>query len=139
MFEITYIHRIIIHFPIAIILVGFLVDVVSLLIRKDKCLPKMGLYLEVLGVLGALAAFITGHLFTGDVIENVGKDGQMHELFATLTLITIVIATFVRLLVLYLKKQESWLKYLAMGLFLLAAAFVSVTGHFGGMIVVNNM
>jgi uncharacterized membrane protein len=139
MFEIVHIHRVVIHFPIAIILVGFLADMVSLVFKKEKCLSTMGLYLEVLGVLSAMVAFGTGYFLTGEVIDNSGLDGERHELFASLTLITMVVATFFRILIVYLKKDETRLKYLAMVIFFLAAVFVSITGHFGGMVVVNNL
>ena len=52
-----------------------------------------------------------------------------------MTLVTIIIAGLFRLLIVYLKKDETYMKYVSMGLFFLAAAFVSVTGYFGGMIV----
>ena len=125
----------VVHFPIAIILVGFLADLSSLVFKKVKCLSTMGLYLEMLGVLAAIVTYGTGYFLTGTTIEEAGAIGQNHRLFATMTLVTIIIAGFFRLLIVYLKKDETWLKYVSMGLFFLAVAFVSITGHFGAMIV----
>jgi uncharacterized membrane protein len=138
MFDIQHLHPMVVHFPIAIILVGFLADLLSLFIKKEKCLSTMGLYLELLGVLAALVAFGTGRFLTGTAIEDAGHTGEIHKLFATLTLITIVLAGFFRLLIVYQKKEGTWLKYVAMGIFFLAVAFVSVTGFFGGLIVYGN-
>ena len=135
MFEIQHLHPMVVHFPIAIILVGFLADLSSLVFKKAKCLSTMGLYLETLGVLAAIVTYGTGYFLTGTTIEDAGAIGQHHKLFATLTLVTIIIAVFFRLLIVYLKKDETYLKYVSMGLFFLAVAFVSVTGHFGAMIV----
>ncbi len=135
MFNISHLHPMVVHFPIAIIMVGFLADLLSLVIKKERCLSTMGLYLEILGVLATLVAFGTGYFLTGMTIEDAGTVGKHHELFATLTLITIILAGFFRTLIVYMKKDEIYLKYISMGIFFLAAVFVGITGYFGGMIV----
>jgi hypothetical protein len=53
MFNSAHFHPMIVHFPVALILVGFLADVVFLFLKKELCLSKMGLYLMVLGTLKA--------------------------------------------------------------------------------------
>ena len=50
----------IVHFPIALITVGFLADVFSLFFKNEKCLSKTGFYLMVMGALSAIAAWSTG-------------------------------------------------------------------------------
>ena len=45
MINTDHLHPIIIHFPIAIIIVGFAAEVVSLFFKKEKCLSKTGFYL----------------------------------------------------------------------------------------------
>ena len=139
MFEISHLHRMVVHFPIAIIMVGFLADIVSLIYKKEKCLSTMGLYLEVLGVLAAIAAFGTGYFLTGEVTEEAGPMREQHELFAILTLVAIILAAFFRILIVYLKKEETNLKYVAMGIFFLAFIFVGITGYLGGSLVINYM
>jgi len=138
MFEINHLHPVLVHFPIALIIVGFLADILSLVFKKEKCLSTMGLYLEVLGFLGATAAFVTGHFMTGDTLEGAGHIGQLHKLFATLTLCTILLAVIFRFLIIYLKVDSTRLKYIALAIFFFAFVFVSITGHFGGLIVYGN-
>jgi uncharacterized membrane protein len=99
----------------------------------------MGLYLEVIGMLGAIAAFGTGYYFTSEMEGEAGILRDQHQLFATLTLISIILATFFRLLIVYQKKEETYLKYAAMSLFLLAFVFVTITGHLGGSLVYDYM
>jgi uncharacterized membrane protein len=139
MFDISHLHPMVVHFPIAIIMVGFLADFSSLIFRKEKCLTTMGFYLELLGTLAAMVAFGTGHFLTGDTIDGAGHNGEMHELFATLTLVSILVAVFFRILIVYLKKDETRLKYVAMAIFFLAFLFVAITGYFGGMVVYGNL
>lgn len=135
MFETTYLHPMLVHFPIALIIIGFIADLTSLFLTKEKCLSKMALYLEVTGMLAAIAAFGTGYYFTSAMEGDAGIMRSNHQLFATLTLVFIILATFFRLLLVYQKKEEGQLKYLAMCLFLLAFIFVIITGHLGGKLV----
>ena len=139
MFDSSHLHPMVVHFPIAIIMVGFLADITSLIFKKEKCLSTMGFYLEVLGALAAMVAFGTGHFLTGDTIDGAGHNGEMHELFATLTLISILVAVFFRILIVYLKKDETKMKYVAMVIFFFAFVFVGITGYFGGMVVYGNL
>ena len=139
MFDSSHLHPMVVHFPIAIIMVGFLADLASLLFKKEKCLSTMGFYLEVLGVLAAIVAFGTGYFLTGEVPEEAGPLREQHELFATLTLVTIILAAFFRILIVYLKKEETNLKYVAMGIFFFAFVFVGITGFLGGLLVINYM
>jgi uncharacterized membrane protein len=139
MLDLTHVHPMVVHFPIAIIMVGFLADITGLLFMRDKCLTKMGLYLETLGALAALVAFGTGHLLTGDTIDDAGHAGEMHELFATLTVIAILVAVLFRIFLVIRKKDETQMKFLALGLFFLAFCFVAVTGYFGGLVVYGNL
>ena len=139
MFDSSHLHPMIVHFPIAIITIGFLFDLFSLFITREKCLSRMGLYLEVIGMFCALAAFGTGYYLTSQMEGEAGILRDQHKLFATLTLISIILATFFRLLIVYQKKEETYLKYAAMSLFLLAFVFVTITGHLGGSLVYDYM
>jgi len=139
MFDISHLHPMVVHFPIAIIIVGFLADLGSMVFTKEKCLSRMGFYLEILGMLAAIVAFGTGYFLTSEMEGEAGIVRNHHELFATLTLITIIVACLFRILLVYLNKEETKLKYAAMGLFLLAVVFVGITGYIGGNLVMNYM
>ena len=60
MFNTDHLHPIIVHFPVALIIVGFFAEVASLFFKKEKCLSKTGFYLMMLGTLGAIAAWSSG-------------------------------------------------------------------------------
>ena len=139
MFDTSHFHPMMVHFPIAIIVIGFLFDLFSLFITKEKCLTKIGLYLEVIGMFAAIAAFGTGYYLTGQMEGEAGILREQHQLFATLTLVSIILATFFRLLLVYQKKEETYLKYAAMSLFLCAFVFVMITGYLGGNLVYGFM
>jgi uncharacterized membrane protein len=139
MFDLSHLHPMVVHFPVAIIFIGFLFDLSSLFITKEKCLSKTGLYLEVIGMLAAIAAYGTGYFLTSPMEGEAGLLRDKHELFAILTLVSIILATFFRLLIVYQKKEETYLKYAAMSLYMFAFVFVSITGFLGGNLVYTYM
>lgn len=140
MFNTNHLHPMIVHFPIALILAGFLADVVFLFFRNEKCLSKMGLYLMILGTLGAGAAYLTGNLFTIEPTEgSIVEIFERHETFALITLLIMSVATLIRIGVLVFKKEKPIYQWLVFGLYLLGAASVGVTGFLGGSMVMDYM
>ncbi len=136
----AHLHPMIVHFPVALILAGFLADVVYLFFRKEKCLSKAGLYLMVLGTLGAAAAFLSGHLFTFEPKEGaIVEIFERHETLALVTLLIMAIGSIIRITVLVLKKEEPVYQWVIFGFYLLGAASVAVTGHLGGTMVMDYM
>ena len=128
-----------VHFPIAIITVGFLFDLVSLFVKKEPCLSRAGYWLEIIGMAGAIFAFGSGYFFTSPMEGEAGIMREKHEFFATLTLVSIIIATLFRIVVAYLNKETTNMKYLSLALFFIAFVFVSVTGYLGGTLVIEYM
>jgi uncharacterized membrane protein len=140
MFNTAHLHPMIVHFPIALIIVGFVADVVSLFFKNEKCLSKTGLYLMVLGALAAIAAWSTGKLFTSEPTDGeIVKLFDQHETGALITMIIIVIGAAFRVWLVVTKKEETSLKWVAFGLYFLAFSAVSFTGFVGGIMVYNFM
>jgi uncharacterized membrane protein len=128
-------HPMIVHFPIALILTGFLADTISLFIKKENCLSKVGLYLMVLGTLGAIAAVITGEYFTNKVEGDALPLKEVHELFGKITMFILIAASVFRIFLVMKKKDEGSLKWIVYFLFLLAVIAIAITGYKGGSIV----
>ncbi len=139
MFNPGHFHPMMVHFPIAIITVGFLFDLFSMMYKKQPCLSKAGYWLEIIGMAGAIFAFGTGYFFTSPMEGEAGLVRERHELFATFTLVTIILATLFRILIGYLGKEQTRLKYASLVLFFLAFVFVSITGYLGGSLVIDYM
>jgi uncharacterized membrane protein len=130
----------IVHFPIALITIGFLADVFSLFFRNEKCLSKTGFYLMVTGALATIAAWTTGQLFTSEPTQGAIVDVfNKHETGALITMIMIVIGSAFRVWLVLKKMEETQLKWIAFGLYFLAFAAVTVTGFMGGTMVYNFM
>ena len=71
-------HPMVVHFPIALIIVAFAVDVVALFFRRISILPRMSTILYVLGALGALGSVVSGEGAT----ETVAVAGQASSILA---------------------------------------------------------
>jgi Predicted membrane protein (DUF2231). len=140
MINTDHLHPIIVHFPIAIIIVGFAAEVVSLFFKKEKCLSKTGFYLMVIGSLAAIAAWLTGHLFTEEPSQGeILSVFQKHETGGLITMILIVAGTIFRIWLVIKKNEDSPMKWIAFGFYLLAFAAVSFTGFMGGKMVYDFM
>jgi uncharacterized membrane protein len=129
-----------VHFPIALIIAGFAADVLSLFLKKEKCLSRTGFYLMVAGALAAVAAWLTGQLFTNEPTQGeIVKIFQKHETGALITMIIMIIGASFRIWLVAKEKEESSLKWVSFALFLTAFVAVTFTGFMGGTMVYNFM
>jgi len=139
MFDSSHFHPMLVHFPIALVVFGFLSDLASLFFKKEACLSKLGFYLLILGTLSALAAWFTGLFFTAEMSGMAGEVKQTHEIFAWLTLGTLLVTSLLRILFQSGKTESARLKWVVFTLYGLATLFVTITGFYGGTLVYNYM
>ena len=71
-------HPMVVHFPIALIIIAFLVDIVALFFGRISMLSRMATILYVLGALGALGGVISGEY----AAETVAVSGQASSILA---------------------------------------------------------
>ncbi len=136
MFDTTHLHPMIVHFPIALLIVGFLFDLTGAIFNKNF-FSKIGFYLLILGTVGVLAAYISGNV-AGDGVSEVGALKQAlenHEEAAQLSLWLMVLASIVRITFVLLKKYSGVFKWAAIVLFLIGILSIARTGYYGGELV----
>jgi uncharacterized membrane protein len=139
MFDTSHIHPILVHFPIALVIIGFIADTAFLFFKKEVCLSKTGTYLLFAGTLAALVTWLSGSIFTSEMSGPAGQIRETHALLATITLGLLVITSVVRIIVLTRKAEAPGLRWLAFALYCLAALSVGTTGFFGGNLVYSYM
>ncbi|GET26019.1 DUF2231 domain-containing protein [Prolixibacter sp. NT017] len=139
MISLSHIHPMLVHFPIALVLIGFVADSASLVFKKEACLSKTGFYLLIAGTLSAVFALLAGVLFTADMSGSAGEVKATHELFAWITLGLLFLTSIIRIFLVVKKREHSDLKWLAFALYGLAAISVGITGFFGGTLVYSYM
>ena len=139
MFSTSHLHPMLVHFPIALVIVGFLAEIAALIFKKEPTLSRTGFYLLIIGSISAFAAWLTGNLFTADMNGVAGKVQGYHELFANITLGLLFLTSVIRILILIRKNESTTLKLVAFIFYALAAFSVSITGFIGGKLVYNFM
>lgn len=139
MFSTSHLHPLLVHFPIALVIFGFLAELVYLFVKKEGSLSKMGYYLLIAGTLAAIAAWLTGNFFTSEMDGAAGKIKDAHELFATITLVLLLVTSVLRTTLLVFKNESPALKSLSFLLYALAAISVGITGYLGGSLVYTYM
>jgi uncharacterized membrane protein len=135
----SHFHPMVVHFPIALITVGFLSDLFTVFYKKEPCLSKMGYWLEVLGTAGAIVAYGTGYFLTSPMEGEAGLVRDRHQLFAGLSLAMIIIATIGRMVMLYQGTENTRMKFIPLGFYFLAFIFILITGYLGGSLVIDYM
>jgi uncharacterized membrane protein len=136
MIDFTYLHPMIVHFPIALLVIGFLSEVAGAVLKK-QFFSTAALYLIILGTLGVVAAYLSGG-FAGEGIAESGPMKQAletHESSAVLTLWLVVVAALVRVALAAFKKFHGSFQWFAIALFLVAVLSMARTGHYGGQLV----
>jgi len=137
MFTPDHFHPMLVHFPIALVVFGFIADCATLYFKKEACLSKLGFYLLLAGTLMAVLAWSTGVLFTEEMSGAAGAVKETHESFAWITLGLLILTSVLRIRL--QKKENTLLKWTAFTLYGLAAVSVSITGYYGGTLVYNYM
>jgi uncharacterized membrane protein len=136
MFELTNIHPMIVHFPIALVIFGFIAELTGFATRKEL-FGKMASYLVIAGAIGVIAAYISGNA-AGDSIEEAGALGaamELHEEAAKIAMIISAIAGSLKLGLLLIKKYETVFKFASAIAVMASVIAISITGHYGGELV----
>ncbi len=136
MLDLTHLHPMVVHFPVALILVALLFDVVSLFTQREL-FGKMALYLLVLGTLGLIAAFLTGDLAE----EGVEKTRALHQVLETheeageLTMWFMIVVVAARLAMVYFRRSQGVFQWAALAAMIIGALLVIRTAYYGGELV----
>ena len=138
MISATHLHAMIIHFPIALLMAGFLSEVIALFSKKEF-FSNVAFYLLLLGALGASAAYLTGS-YAGEGIEEgpLKNPMELHEQAATFTLILAIVTALFRVVIYYSKYNRSWTKWVGIILFTALVGSVARTGYLGGQLVYSH-
>ncbi|MDP3914110.1 MAG: DUF2231 domain-containing protein [Bacteroidota bacterium] len=138
MISATHLHAMIIHFPIALLMVGFLSEIITIFSKKEF-FSNAAFYLLLLGAMGATAAYLSGS-YAGEGIEDgpLKIPMELHEQAATITLWLAIVTALFRVIIFYFKYNRSWTKWLGIILFLALVGAVARTGYLGGQLVYSH-
>lgn len=142
------IHPLLVHFPIALLLIAPLLVVMSLVLPKiGKGLAAAALTVMALGVIGAFLAVATGEAAakmiadpTDEIIEAVEEHEELAE--TTRNVFTVLLAAYAAILVVPLARKKPFASKLNLSLnaaflalYLTGMIFLANTGDRGGRLV----
>ncbi len=135
MISATHLHAMMIHFPIALLMAGFLSEVIALFSKKEF-FKSAAFYLLLLGALGAIAAYLSGS-YAGEGIEDgpLKVPMELHEDAALFTLWLSIITAVFRMVIYFFNYHKIWTKWAGILLFTTLIGSVSYTGYLGGQLV----
>lgn len=136
----------VVHFPIALLIVGFAFASLTLVCKKctksdcslddnkPSCVQKVSYWLLSLGALSAVVAILTGLFFTNEMQGPLGTMRDTHALLAGATTITALIAAAVYTYYIY-KAHTKPVLFIGYSLYVICTILVAITGHYGGEMV----
>lgn len=136
MFDLTHLHPMLVHFPIALLIIGLLADLTGV-IAKREFFSRVGLLLLVLGTAGVIAAYFSGDRAADGLIETgpLQIAVERHEEAALLTVWLMVATMIVRLALVGFRKYTGLLRWVPLALFVVGVASMARTGYYGGELV----
>ncbi len=131
----THLHAMVVHFPIALLLVGFLFEAISFFYKKEF-FRQSAFFLLILGMLGTVVSYLVGNA-AGEGIEegSLKKAMELHEQAATISLWLTIVTALVYAGIYFLKYNKSWLRVIAVLLFTGVIGSIARTGYLGGQLV----
>ncbi|MGO0058469.1 DUF2231 domain-containing protein [Brevibacillus fluminis] len=133
------IHPFLVHFPIALFLIGTVFQLIAL--KKKQPFDTAATYLFLVGFLGGIASYLTGdgaeHFVERHFNGNLEDFVSPHETWALASLVVFGLILVLKLLP-FLRKWSSVLVPVVLLLAIVGSGLIIETGHTGGKIVYNS-
>lgn len=139
MFDMNHLHPMLVHFPIALAIVGFLFECVELFIKKNMQQCRYGEILLYLATLSALASVFTGALFTGTFLGKPGSIRDIHMIFAVIATFSLCITSIFYMINAFSKEKNEKNKKIGFFFYIISVLCIMVTGAMGGTLVYSYM
>ena len=124
-----------VHFPIALLIVGFLFELISFFYKKEF-LRQSAFYLLILGMLGTVVAYLAGNAAGAGMEEGDLKNAmELHEQAATISLWLTIVTSLLYAVAFIFKHNTRWLRSIGVLLFAAVIASIARTGFLGGQLV----
>jgi uncharacterized membrane protein len=128
-----------VHFPIALLIVAFLFEVLALIFKNNYAFLRASFFLFIIGTIGAIVAVVTGSLFTEE-LNGPGHDTmENHHMFAFFTMYLAILVSLLKVYLVVKKKERTSLKWLSFTGVLVTMVTVGLAGYYGGALVYDFM
>ncbi|MCP1145034.1 DUF2231 domain-containing protein [Lysinibacillus endophyticus] len=143
-------HPLVVHFPIALLFVAAIIEVVNVFVKKET-LNKFGTLLMIIGIVTGVGSYLSGenaeHFAKNAWGKSVHETIELHEFYAGLSLLVFFILLLLKLIFKHsILKEIKWskgaiIKGVSSILIVLLCIFgitaLIITGHLGGKVVYN--
>lgn len=140
MFNVSHLHPMLVHFPIALAMVGLLFEAINLFFHKNEKLKNnCGEWILYLSTLSAVLALLSGLFFTGNFSGDAHSVKETHEAIAITATILLSLTSALYLYRRIRNSQSCTLHIIAFTLYLISALMIGITGYMGGNLVYSYM
>ena len=133
------IHPILVHFPIALTVVGLGLELFRVFCRKTETKLQSGELLLYIAAVSAVFALLSGFLFTSTLAGKPLEVRNTHMLLAIFATCALSLASLFYLLDRFGKQNKSVFLSLGLTLYVMAAILMGAAGHMGGTLVYTYM
>ncbi|AYC28792.1 DUF2231 domain-containing protein [Paenisporosarcina cavernae] len=130
-------HPLIVHFPIALLLLATVIELLAL--WKRSTFNTTGTVLLVVGFLSGIVSYMTGDGAEEFAEEKWGRDVfsliHTHETLAAISLVLFGGAAGLKLLSYFFPKYQKAIYIIVVVLAVIGSITLAITGHYGGRIV----
>jgi uncharacterized membrane protein len=127
-------HPLVVHFPIVLLLLAFLAQLLALFVWKKELSLVTGVLL-LGGFVGAYLASTSFHAHTGELSDTAQQVLDLHDRYADFTVWSSGIALLLKIASHFLLKQKLWAEIIVAVVLAWAAYSVSQAGHYGATLV----
>lgn len=140
MFDTSHLHPMLVHFPIALAIVGLLFEFVYMFFVKDKSkISNCGEFILYLATISAVATLLSGVLFTSELSGKANEVKELHELLAMLATASLFITSIIYLLQRLANKNGKGIKIAGLTFYIISVLLIGSTGFLGGNLVYSYM
>jgi uncharacterized membrane protein len=130
-----HLHAILIHFPIALLVIGFLSELLAVF-SKRRFYENVSFYLLSIGTLGTVAAYLSGSYAGDGMTDGIFQVPLgMHKEAALVTLSLSILTLLSKATIYFFNYQKTWSKWANFLLFALLIGSVTRTAYLGGELV----
>jgi len=139
MFDTSQIHPMLVHFPIALAIVGVVLEVLRFSFRKSESKLPCGELLLYIAAVSAVVALLSGFLFTGSFSGKPLEVRNMHLLLASLSTASLLLTSLLYLFARFGKQGRTVFPKVGLTFYIVSAILMGATGHVGGDLVYTYM
>lgn len=127
----SHLHAMVIHFPIALLMIGFLSEIIALF-NKKPFYVNVSLFLLVLGTIGAIISYASGSYAADGMTEgDFQKPIGMHEEAAFVTLILAIVTSLLKGAIYFFDYQKNWSNWTSLVLYIILIGSLGRTAYLG--------